>query len=671
MINKSQPSLSSQKGIATILTVMLVGIVLSVTILGTAYYIRAKQHAEVTNHAITNVQSGAWIGVELLRKYFESLNKTQIDSLQIGSAAIGLSGITASIDTITVPTNSTDPYQIIATIKNISSTSQAASSIRVLYNIVPSTTSSSAGSGNGSGTGTTSAMDIYSDLDLSGGITFKQNGTGKVGINVYGNFSTGGIGFKGIETLTTTGNVTLDSQAQIDNIYSNGNVTLKGGSSTQLISAKGWIDIKSGGTQGDLYADGYITISNGSLHNASTLSYVDFSSGGGSAQTFTAGNYVNVSGGGGSVNQILAKGNVNLSTWGNISNVTSEGKLKCISTDWDKYSLLKAVSFESCSTKNATNLQAGINSIVATGALVTVTAPTKPLVNALSYESQANYILDVDNQKNITVTVKNVDGIATGTYYIAKYKLDNTTYTGQLCSTITNQGFCNGTPVGYIYPKNVQADVIAYSGGTWSLNINGNPGNPSMAPGVFLFKGNLKPQQGTYANTFLSTGNIDYGTSITLQAPNYAGATLVCNSAALGYSRPTNLCSSSTALIPAAIGNIALLAGSCTNATTVALCQSTYSGGDISLGAQSTVYGNVIAGNLLNTSGQSLIVGSLSAAGLGDTKKGSKFSGGTTIDLSSLKDHPDFSTGDNNSNSGSTSTGSGTTTATVKWARYL
>jgi predicted acyltransferase (DUF342 family) len=53
----------------------------------------------------------------------------------------------------------------------------------------------------------------------------------------------------------------------------------------------------------------------------------------------------------------------------------------------------------------------------------------------------------------------------------------------------------------------------------------------------------------------------------------------------------------------------------------LALCQSTYSGGDISLGAQSTVYGNVIAGNLLNTSGDSTIVGSLSAAGLGDTKK--------------------------------------------------
>lgn len=667
MIKKSQPSLSSQKGIATILTVMLVGIVLSVTILGTAYYIRAKQHAEVANHAVTNAQSGAWIGVELLRKYFESLNKTQLDSLQTGSAAIGLSGITASIDTITAPTNSTDPYQIIATIKNISSTSQAASSIRVLYNVVPST-SSSGGSGSGSGSGTTSAMDIYSDLDLSGGITFSQNGTGKVGINVYGNFSTGGIGLKGIDTLTTTGDVTLDSQAQINNIYSNGNVTLKGGSSAQLISAKGWIDIKSGATQGDLYADKYITISNGSLNSATTLSYIDVSGGGTSAKTLTAGDYVNVSGGGTTVDTIQSKGNVNLSTWGKISNVVSEKKLTCVSTDWSNFSLLKAASFQSCPT--GSNVQAGTNSVVATGALVTVTAPSKPLVNALSYESQANYILDVDSKKNIVVTVQNVDGIPKGTYYIAKYTLNYNDYIGQLCSQINQQGFCTGTSVGYIYPPNTGSwnSVISYSGGSWSLKDNSGQ-NPSLAPGVFLFKGDLKPQQGNYANTLLSTGSIDYGTSITLEAPNYAGANKVCNST--GFGRPTNLCSSSTALIPAAIGNIALLAGSCTNATTVALCQSTYSGGDISLGAQSTVYGNVIAGNLLNTSGQSLIVGSLSAAGLGDTKKGSKFTGATTIDLSSLKDHPDFSTGGNSSNSGSTSTGSGTTTATVKWARYL
>lgn len=143
MIKKAQPNLSSQKGIATILTVMLVGIVLVVTILGTSYYIRAKQQAGVANHAVTNAQSGAWIGVELLRKYFESLNKTQLDSLQTGSATIGLSGITASIDTITAPTNSTDPYQIIATIKNISSTSQAASNIHSRSGSTSTSTSTS------------------------------------------------------------------------------------------------------------------------------------------------------------------------------------------------------------------------------------------------------------------------------------------------------------------------------------------------------------------------------------------------------------------------------------------------------------------------------------------------------------------------------------------------
>lgn len=665
MINKFQSSLSSQKGIATILTVMLVGIVLSVTILGTAYYIRAKQHAEVANHAVTNAQSGAWIGVELLRKYFESLNKNQIDSLQIGNAAIGLSGITASIDSITPPTNSTDPYQIIATIKNVSATSKAASSIRVLYNIVPSTSSSG---GSGGGTGTTSAMDIYSDLDLSGGIKFSQNGTSGASINVYGNFSTGGVGLKGIDTLSTTGNVTLTSSAHINNIYTNGNVTMTGSASADLISAKGYIDISGGGTQGNLNSDGYIKIGGGvNVNNANTLSYIDWSSGG-TGQTFTAGSYIKHSNG--TVNNILAKDNVTLSGGNPVTKYVTSEKLLTCPNNWSSYILLKAVSFESCPTKNVQTLPAGTNSIVATGALVTVTAPNKPLVNALSYESQANYIVDVDSNKNIVVTVQNVDGIPKGTYYIAKYTLNYNDYIGQLCSNINQQGFCTGTSVGYIYPPNTGSwnTVISYSGGTWSLRDNNNQ-DPSLAPGVFLFKGNLNPQTGKYANAFLSTGSITYGTSIILEAPNYAGANKVCNST--GFGRPTNLCSSNTALIPAAIGNIALLAGSCTNATTAASCQATYSGGNITLESSAKVYGNVIAGNLLNTSGDSTIVGSLLAAGLGDITQKSKFSGSTTIDLTSLKDHPDFSTGDNSSNSGSTSTGSGTTTATVKWARYL
>lgn len=516
MINKFQSSLSSQKGIATILTVMLVGIVLSVTILGTAYYIRAKQHAEVANHAVTNAQSGAWIGVELLRKYFESLNKNQIDSLQIGNAAIGLSGITASIDSITPPTNSTDPYQIIATIKNVSATSKAASSIRVLYNIVPSTSSSG---GSGGGTGTTSAMDIYSDLDLSGGIEFSQNGTSGASINVYGNFSTGGVGLKGIDTLSTTGNVTLTSSAHINNIYTNGNVTMTGSASADLISAKGYIDISGGGTQGNLNSDGYIKIGGGvNVNNANTLSYIDWSSGG-TGQTFTAGSYIKHSNG--TVNNILAKDNVTLSGGNPVTKYVTSEKLLTCPNNWSSYILLKAVSFSNkCPTKNVQTLPAGTNSIVATGALVTVTAPNKPLVNALSYESQANYIVDVDSNKNIVVTVQNVDGIPKGTYYIAKYTLNYNDYIGQLCSNINQQGFCTGTSVGYIYPPNTGSwnSVISYSGGSWSLKDNSGQ-NPSLAPGVFLFKGDLKPQQGKYANTLLSTGSIDYGTSIYFGGP--------------------------------------------------------------------------------------------------------------------------------------------------------
>jgi hypothetical protein len=42
-----------------------------------------------------------------------------------------------------------------------------------------------------------------------------------------------------------------------------------------------------------------------------------------------------------------------------------------------------------------------------------------------------------------------------------------------------------------------------------------------------------------------------------------------------------------------------------------------------------------------------------------------------TIDLSTLKDHPDFSTGTGSTNTSSGTTTTTTITATVQWARYL
>ena len=69
VINTQIPN--SQQGFATILIVLLVGLAVAASALGTAYYINTSQRTLVASHALTNAQSGAWTGVEVFRKYLQ------------------------------------------------------------------------------------------------------------------------------------------------------------------------------------------------------------------------------------------------------------------------------------------------------------------------------------------------------------------------------------------------------------------------------------------------------------------------------------------------------------------------------------------------------------------------------------------------------------------------
>ena len=63
VINKKPPN--TQSGFATVLVVLLVGLAVAASALGTAYYINTSQRTLVSSHALTNAQSGAWSGVEI------------------------------------------------------------------------------------------------------------------------------------------------------------------------------------------------------------------------------------------------------------------------------------------------------------------------------------------------------------------------------------------------------------------------------------------------------------------------------------------------------------------------------------------------------------------------------------------------------------------------------
>lgn len=62
-----------QRGIATVLILLLVGLSLSVAALGTAHYIRSQQKQDIATHALTQAQMKAWTGAELVRQYLQKL----------------------------------------------------------------------------------------------------------------------------------------------------------------------------------------------------------------------------------------------------------------------------------------------------------------------------------------------------------------------------------------------------------------------------------------------------------------------------------------------------------------------------------------------------------------------------------------------------------------------
>lgn len=64
---------AEQRGIAAILLLLLVGMTLTVMVLGTSAYLRQQQVYTLSNHAQTQAQLKAWTGAELVRQYLSQV----------------------------------------------------------------------------------------------------------------------------------------------------------------------------------------------------------------------------------------------------------------------------------------------------------------------------------------------------------------------------------------------------------------------------------------------------------------------------------------------------------------------------------------------------------------------------------------------------------------------
>ncbi|GAA4999783.1 hypothetical protein GCM10023206_00960 [Acinetobacter puyangensis] len=760
-MNKSKiQNLPSQQGFATILVVLLVGLALGASVLGTAYYLRSSQSSLVSGHALTNVQSGAWNGVEIVRRYLAELTTAEQLTALTGqtltvSKPSGTNSGSLSAVINNVEQNGTT-YLITAIITNISNASKASSKVQVTYEV-------NLGSGGTStivDTTTINVIDIYGDLNVGGGIEVK--GGENAVINVHGNFTSSGNTFTGVSELNVTGNVKLNGGGErITSITSNGNVYLGAGSEVDYVYAKGTVTVDSGKQEGEIYANKDIIITNGSVKVANTFTNIELS-GGGTLTTAVAGGYIKVSNGsvgtanaqgditfsgssatslisganitigngtigtakakgtitatGGNITNALAKGNILISNYPTFTNITTEQTFYCNTQWWNTFISIKATKISGVSNCPSSNSGINTDSIPSvtfasdepttpTGSTKTVATNDGIKVNAYDYLSNANYIFYTDTNGRIKVKVQNVWNQSksidySGDYYLGKIRLGGNqywagnSYTGYLCKSldINELEYCENTPnIGqlknYIYqlklfpnePNTTNGQYVSYDTGskTWSLADTGNynstsnpiaPDVPSLAPGVMFFYGNLNVGQGAYTNTIIATGDI-IASIPAVYAPNYAGAGKVCNIS--GYQMPVNLCSSSSTLTKITVANIALMAGSCTDSTSLTTCKSTYMGGNITLNSNAYIYGNVIAGSRFNTSGASYVAGGITAANLGaSSQSSSSFNSKVTIDLTNVDKSTIGNSGSTDTENGG-GTNSTSTTASIKWARYL
>lgn len=681
----------SQLGIATVLTVALVGIALIVSITGTAYYFRAKQYSATSNHALTQAQADVWSGVEIVRQYLNTRSEPQLATLKSDGIPVITNlppniEITAKVDK--EPKLESGLYTVTSTITSRNTTSKSASTIQVIYEVKLGGSAGNTSPPSGVSNTLTNAMNFYGDLDATGGIKLSDAGDRAI-VNVGGNFITSS-GLEGVKELNVIGNVNMSgwgSGNALKRIISNGNVNLSGSAQSDIVSAKGTITTSGGGNSGDLYADKEIYLGT-NAESANTLSFINttrwikvnnyLKAGEGKLNGRDIGIYIS---GGGDIKKVSAKGDIDIG--GNIDNADeyiSEKKMSCTGS-WSAKKPLKAFSFDGRCNNNRITLIKNSNVVTPTGAIATVSLTNKPEINAYNYENQANYIFDRDNQ-GITVKLKNFNDIDTNKVYrLAKYKQNEREYWGGVCE-LPNNNICND-PVAKIStnPSN-EREPIKYDSSSkqWvlsdNLRVSSNlpPDDPSVAPSVMLFIGDLKVGQGNYINTLLATGHIAYGGSNTsLFAPNYTNANKVCNKNL--YKIPTNLCNSSSSLIPASIGNIALLSGSCAsqNITSGSFCTpDQYIGGNITMSGTANIQGNLIAGNKLVTGGSTKLVGSILAAALGKDIESSLL-GGTTINFNGISDEKtaiETPTKDN-SNSDDDDGSQSPTTTTIKWARYL
>ncbi len=228
-------SLHRQRGVATLLIVLMVGLAVSVAAATSMYALRGAQSAQLTTHAATSAQANAWRGVEALRQYLLQVDQPTYTAWTGASnrAVDGMSSLGVKQATVTdVEPNGTNAFRVTAQVTGAAGLGSAytTSTVQVVYNITPG--NSAPGTPPVIHSLPSAPMVFNGDLNISGGesgVTDPNAVYNYKDIAVAGNLTIGGASTAKISGCTK-GNATLGGGGIVANghIYADGGITMSG-----------------------------------------------------------------------------------------------------------------------------------------------------------------------------------------------------------------------------------------------------------------------------------------------------------------------------------------------------------------------------------------------------------------------------------------------------------
>ncbi|MCJ8312285.1 MAG: hypothetical protein HRU38_08750 [Saccharospirillaceae bacterium] len=621
----NQLVIKKQQGMATLLLVIVVGILMSSVVLSTVYVNSTSQKMHITNHAQISSQVGAWKGIELYKIYLSNITSQQIDD-SVGHTYI----FTIQSDEYEINVIDFDKEQnVVAVISKF--TDKAARSGSAVQAELKINQKPMSNPFDGQ------QVFLIGDLKATGRIEIDTDQVSKLLID--GDVTSQSINLLSLDEIRATGSVSFNSAEKLGFVFSNEDVTLTGGATVEVVQSLGNISASGGTAITTGLAHGYINYSTSGPSNSLSAKGDIILAGGGNTSKNNSQPLVGKAHSNsniyitnkGSVGQVLASGDVEVKSNFATDTFITEGKITC--PYYSKITITNTVmsnkSIEgSCKFAGTLDVKENQSNSISEVETLTKLTVAKPKVDVWKLREHANLqFLHNNLTGEINVNVKNMSGITDGLYFLKNLPNSSGANGAQeLCFDDILQD-CTGKIIcdGYSAPcvkLNYKADKDESQ---WYVE------GFQMASAVYFFDANVTLKL-AYSNMgVLSAGDITSSNTLTLKAMNYSYFEELCennftsvyevnhdsgrtnsytpktNSNVTGF-YPTNYCDVQTrSIMTDVLGNTALLSGGVRD--DVDPNNKEFTGGDISLNNLTVIFGSVLAGDNLKTSGLTLIHG--------------------------------------------------------------